>query len=42
MVTMKPVWLILFIASVVTLFVGILVDAHMLYLTAKPVRPDSL
>ena len=39
---MKPVWLILFIASVVTLFVGILVDAHMLYLTAKPLLMITL
>ena len=39
---MKPVWLILFIASVVTLFVGILVDVHMLYLTAKPLLMITL
>ena len=42
MVTMKPVWLILFIASVVTLFVGILVDMQMLYLTAKPLLMITL
>jgi len=42
MVTMKPVWLILFIASVVTLFVGILFDVHMLYLTAKPLLMITL
>ena len=36
MATMKPVWLILFIASAVTVFVGILVDVQMLYLTVKP------
>jgi len=42
MVTMKPVWLILFIASVVTLFVGILVDVQMLYLTAKPLLMITL
>ncbi len=39
---MKPVWLILFIASVVTLFVGILVDVQMLYLTAKPLLMITL
>ena len=42
MVTMKPVWLILFITSAVTLFVGILVDVHMLYLTAKPLLMITL
>jgi len=42
MVTMKPIWLILFMASAVTLFVGILFDVHMLYLTAKPLLMITL
>jgi len=42
MAIMKPVWLILFIASAVTLFVGILFDMHMLYLTAKPLLMITL
>ena len=32
---MKPVWLILFLASAITLFVGILFDMQMLYLAAE-------
>jgi len=39
---MKPVWLILFIASATTLFAGILFDVHMLYLTAKPLLMITL
>ena len=42
MVTMKPVWLILFIVAAVTLFAGILFDVHMLYLTAKPLLMITL
>jgi len=42
MVAMKPIWLILFIASAVTLFAGILFDLHMLYLTAKPLLMITL
>jgi uncharacterized membrane protein YhhN len=42
MVTMKPIWLILFIISAVTVFAGILFDVHMLYLTAKPLLMITL
>ena len=39
---MKPIWLILFIISAVTVFAGILFDVHMLYLTAKPLLMITL
>ena len=39
---MKPIWLILFIISVVTVFAGILFDLHMLYVTAKPLLMITL
>jgi uncharacterized membrane protein YhhN len=42
MVTMKPIWLIFFIISAVTVFAGILFDVHMLYLTAKPMLMITL
>ena len=42
MITMKPIWLILFIASAITVFAGILFDVHMLYVTAKPLLMITL
>lgn len=42
MVTLKRIWLILFIISAVTVFAGIIFDLHMLYVTAKPLLMITL
>ena len=42
MVSMRPIWLILFILSAITVFAGILLDSHMLYVTAKPLLMITL
>lgn len=42
MVTLKRIWLVLFIISAVTVFAGIIFDLHMLYVTAKPLLMITL
>lgn len=42
MVTLKRIWLVLFIISAVSVFAGIIFDLHMLYVTAKPLLMITL